>query len=356
MINQRFILTIMPFMLSTSLYAQNNSEEKAKWGDVSGLIRFYYVFSPSYIKSGRSKDYSIDGSAIGGHIRYTSPTLSNIGASAALYYAQDTGLNNFDNPDTIGAAGRFFTKDYSAKAVLGEVNLFYKDKLHQIIAGRQKIDSPLTNSIYTYMPNMFEALYYSNSNISNNQFIVLQIDKMAYGTRAPVEFGLIGETTKTAGSTQSAIDIRGDFLQVEQQILADSTASTNGISGLALINSSLPNTTLRLWDFYVHDIINMLYVDAIYKNKYNDEPYYFSAQYLNVRSVGKNLASAWLDANNANLYGVKASFNYKNISTYVAYNHSGNAKILNPLGGDPAYTSSFFSRNAYRANVDAFKL
>ncbi|WP_229860149.1 hypothetical protein [Candidatus Sulfurimonas baltica] len=356
MINQRFILTIMPFMLSTSLYAQNNSEEKAKWGDVSGLIRFYYVFSPSYIKSGRSKDYSIDGSAIGGHIRYTSPTLSNIGASVALYYAQDTGLNNFDDPDTIGAAGRFFTKDYSAKAVLGEVNLFYKDKQHHIIAGRQKIDSPLTNSIYTYMPNMFEALYYSNSNISNNQFIVLQIDKMAFGTRAPVEFGLIGETTKTAGSTQSAIDIRGDFLQVEQQILADTTAKTNGISGLALINNSLPDTTLHLWDFYIHDIINMLYVDVIYKNKYNEVPYSFSAQYLNVRSIGKNLASQWLDANNANLYGIKASFNYKNISTYVAYNHSGNAKILNPLGGDPAYTSSFFSRNAYRANVDAFKL
>ncbi|EDZ61989.1 hypothetical protein SMGD1_0190 [Sulfurimonas gotlandica GD1] len=352
----RFLFVILFVMFSDLANAEDTPKIDTKYGEVSGLIRFFYVFDASYIKSGRAKDYSIDGSAIGGHIRYTSPTYSNFGASTALYYAQDTGLNDFDDPNTIGAAGRFFTKDYSAKGVLGELNFFYKDKEHHAIVGRQKISSPITNSIYTYMPNMFEALYYSNKSFNANEFIVLHIDKMAYGTRAPVEFGLIGETTRTAGATQNAIDIRGKFLPIEQQILADDTSKTNGITGIALINTSLANTTLRMWDFYAYDIINMFYLDAEYKNKYNNVNYTFSAQYLNVRSVGKDLASAWLDANSADLFGLKVGINYKNISAYIAYNHSGNAKILNPWGGDPAYTSSFFSRNAYRANVDAYKL
>jgi hypothetical protein len=77
---------------------------------------------------------------------------------------------------------------------------------------------------------------------------------------------------------------------------------------------------------------------------------------MSVRSIGKNLASSWLDSSSATLFGLKLSVNYEKISAYIAYNHSGDSKLLNPFGGDPAYTSSFFSRNAYRANVDAYKL
>jgi hypothetical protein len=351
------LLIVFLFVISSGcLHANINSTKQTQWGKVSGLIRFYYIFEPSYVKSGRTNDYSVDGSAIGGHIRYTSPTFENFGASTALYYVQDTGLNDTNDPDTMVAAGRFFTKDYSAKAVVGELNLFYKDDAHHVIVGRQKIDSPLTNSITTYMPNMFEALFYSNSQLDNTKFVFLQIDKMVYGTRAPVEFGLIGETTKTAGASQNALEIRGKFLPIEQQILANTTTKTNGVTGFALTNSSLKNTTFRIWDFYVHDIINMFYFDANYKNTYNDLPYSISAQYLNVHSVGKNLASAWLDADSANLFGLKVDLAYKNIAAYIAYNHSGDAKLLSPIGGDPAYTSSFFSRNAYRANVDAYKI
>ena len=47
---------------------------------------------------------------------------------------------------------------------------------------------------------------------------------------------------------------------------------------------------------------------------------------------------------------------YQKALVYLGLNHSGDARILNPWSGDPAYTSSFFSKNAYRANVDAYKL
>lgn len=349
-------LIFISLLLSTLTHAKEIEVNGKNYGDVSGLIRLYYVFSPSFVKSGRSHDYDIDGSAIGGHLRYISPTLQNFGVSSAVYYVRDTKLNDTNDPNTMIAAGRFFTKDYSAKTVLGELNLFYKDKEHTMVIGRQKINSPLTNSIITFMPNMYEAFHYNNRHFDNFEFGLLHINKMAFGTRAPVEFGLVGETTKTAGSTQSAIDIRGEFAPIEQQIMADGSVNTNGVTGFSITNRSFKNNTIRIWDFYAHDIINMFYVDSIYKNSDVKLPYSVSAQYLNVRSIGKNLASAWLDGSSASMLGLKLSVNYKNISAYVAYNHSGDEKLLNPFNGDPAYTSSVFSRNAYRANVDAYKL
>lgn len=343
-------------LLPISVKADETNSSTINYGSLSGMARFYYIFTPSYVKSGREDDYKVDGSAIGGHVKYTSPQFENFGVSSALYYVRDTKLNDTNDPNTMVSAGRFFTKDYSDKAVLGELNLFYKEKDHQLIAGRQRIDSPLTSAIITFMPNMFEALYYTNSQFDNVEFSLLHIDKMAYGTRAPVEFGLIGETTKTAGATQSALEIRGEFLPIEQQVLANTSAHTRGVSGFSLTNNSLKNTTIRVWDFYAYDIINMLYIDSMYKKSDGFLPYSIGAQYLNVRSVGDNLASSWLDASSATMVGLKFAFDYENISAYIAYNHSGNAKVLNPFGGDPAYTSSYFSRNGYRANVDAYKI
>jgi len=344
------------FISSTFLQAKEIEISDQNYGDLSGLIRLYHVFSPSYVKSGRNDDYSIDGSAVGGHVRYISPTLDNLSVSSAIYYAKDTGLNDTGDINTIMAAGRFFKKDYSDKAVLGEVSFLYKDQEHIVIIGRQKIDSPLTNSIVTFMPNMYEALFYNNKHFKELEFSLFHINKMAYGTRAPVEFGLIGETTRTAGSTQSAIDNRGDFAPIEQQVLADPSVNTNGVTGFSLTNRSFKNNTIRICNFYAYDIINMFYVDSVYKNFKAKLPYSISVQYLNVKSVGKNLASAWLDGSNASMLGLKFAFDYQNISAYLAYNHSGNQKLLNPFNGDPAYTSSFFSRNAYRSDVDAYKI
>ncbi|MFT5660116.1 MAG: hypothetical protein ACI9TV_000756 [Sulfurimonas sp.] len=347
------ILLIL-LLLSLSSYAKDNNT--SDFGKVEGLIRLYHVFEPAYVKSGRVKDYDIDGSTIGGHIRYYTPELSGFGATTALYYTRGTGLNNKYDINTIMAAGRFFTQNYSPKAVLGELNLHYTDSIHKIVLGRFKVDSPITNAIFTYMPNMYEAFLYENSSLKNTKITIAQIERMAYGSRAPVEFGLIGEATRTGGTTQNAINIRGDFIDVEKQTLADPLAKTNGITALGVVDTSLEDITIRVWDFYAHDIINMLYVDATYKAKDRTLPYRLSAQYLRVDSIGKDLALKWMDAKSAYFIGAKATLKYKKAFAYIAYNHSGNAKILNPWSGDPAYTSSFFSKNAYRANVDAYKI
>lgn len=354
----RYLSNVFLLLLLAGGLCAQEVEEKSKketdWGKVEGLIRLYHVFEPAYIKTGRAKDYDIDGSTIGGHIRYHTPELSGLGATTAVYYARGTGLNDKNDPDTIMAAGRFFTKDYSPKAVWGELNLHYQDDTNHAIVGRYKFDSPLTNAIYTYMPNMFQAAQYENGSLGSTKITIAQIEKMAYGSRAPVEFGLIGEVTRTGGTTQNALDIRGDFIDIEKQTLADPDAKTNGVTALGVVNNSVQDTRLRFWDFYAHDIMNMFYFDALFKPK--EAPYSLEAQYLRNDSVGDDLASKWMDSSSAYLLGVKATYKYQKAFFYIGYNHTGNSKILNPWSGDPAYTSSFFSKNAYRANVDAYKL
>jgi len=55
------------------------------------------------------------------------------------------------------------------------------------------------------------------------------------------------------------------------------------------------------------------------------------------------------------LFGLKAGVGGKGWSVWGAFNSSsGDTAFLNAWGGDPAYTSTIFSRNAYRENVDAW--
>ena len=355
------ILSILVSGVINAQEKQIDAKEESKWGKLEGQLRLYHVFSPAYIKSGRTTDNTIEGSTIGGHLRYYTPKLSGFGATTAVYYARGTGLNDKFHEDSIVAAGRFFTRNYSAKAVLGEANVHYKDKTHHAMAGRYKIDTPITNAIFTYMPHMYQAFQYTNLALDSTKITLLQIEKMAYGNRSPVEFGLIGEVTGTGGVAQNGLDTRGDFIDIEEQTLGVSSAKTDGVTGLGLENTSIPDTKLRLWDFYGHDIMNMLYLDATYKPKDASLPYSLAGQYLRIDSVGDELALnpslpiKFMDSTSAYLVGLKATLTYNKAFFYLAYNHSGDSRLFNPWGGDPAYTSSFFSKNAYRANVNAYK-
>lgn len=304
-----FILALLSFLTLDVLANEEVNGSKADWGDLEGRIRLYHIFEPAYVKSGRAKDYAINASTIGGHLRYKSPSYKNISATAAVYTASGTGLNNLNDDDTIIGAGRFFSKDYSTKFVLGELNLRYKDKTHHARVGRFKLDTPLTNAIYTYMPNMFEAFLYENSSIEDTTISIAQVEKMAYGTRAPVEFGLIGELTRTGGTTQNGLDSRGLFQDIEKQTVADNSVETNGLTTLGVVNKSLKNTTIRAWDFFAHDVVNMFYLDGTYKSK--EYPFSLAAQYLRVDSVGKGLADKWLDSSSASMVGLKGTYKHK---------------------------------------------
>ena len=81
-----------------------------------------------------------------------------------------------------------------------------------------------------------------------------------------------------------------------------------------------------------------------------------SAQYLSQMEIGDELAGEL----NYKMFGAKARVGNKKWSLYAAYNQSNDMKtggtFFNAWGADPAYTSSIFSRNAYRQDVGAYKI
>jgi hypothetical protein len=57
------------------------------------------------------------------------------------------------------------------------------------------------------------------------------------------------------------------------------------------------------------------------------------------------------------MFGAKVALGNKKWGVYIAGNSSsGDSYFFNGFGGDPAFTSTIFSRNAYRENVDAWKI
>ncbi|MFT7005182.1 MAG: hypothetical protein ACJAWW_002555, partial [Sulfurimonas sp.] len=83
-----------------------------------------------------------------------------------------------------------------------------------------------------------------------------------------------------------------------------------------------------------------------------------SAQYLTQTAVGDELVSDTFGDVDYNMMGAKVKVGNKKWSAYVAYNKSGDTDtgFFNAWGADPAYTSSMFTRNAYRQDVSAYKI
>ena len=228
----------------------------------------------------------------------------------------------------------------------------------------------MTKEIVTFLPNIFMGTSYTHTYAEKSKFTISHLNGMAFGSRAPVEFGLIGEGTNTAGATQNALDSntngadRGTFKSVEAIALGKDVNNTKGIAVIGLDHQFNKTNSMRFWNYYADDIMNMLYVEVEHKWKVGDTGLKFNAQYLREDQVGDKLGATNsatgsftnFDAQSSYLYGLKLSFKQGKLKGFLGYNHTGDARIFNPWGGDPAYTSSFFSRNAYRADVDAYKL
>ena len=366
-----FVSTLLSLFVG-SLFAEEGGkkvEEKSPYGEISGQIRMYHVFEPAYIDSNPTK-YDIDASAIGAKLKYTTPTWMNIGLSTAAYHVRELHNNNL-NSDTIVGAGRFLTDDLSPKIISTENQIFYKSKTNKLTIGQQIYDSPMTKEIVTFVPNIFMGTSFTNTYAEKSSVTISHLNGMAPGSRFPVEFGLIGEGTNTAGATQNALEAntvtnRGEFTSVEVVALGSGAVNTKGIVVLGVDHQFNKTNSIRVWNYYADDIMNMLYVEIEHKWKVDSLGLKFNAQYLREDQTGDKLASITFatglpnvsnfDKLSANLYGAKLSFNYKDLKGFIGYNHTSDSKIFNPWGGDPAYTSSFFSRNAYRKNVDAYKL
>ncbi len=331
-------------------------------GTVSGQIKAMHIITD------KDNNWTPNsGSGYLGTLKYeTQDIVKGLKAGAAFYINGDTGLTDWGeypvNSATDGtkpAQGMFTSVGGEENSHLGQAYLEYNSAkdIHAKI-GRMILNTPLTKIQWSLMPNFYEAGIVSTQAVPNFSLTLAHITKMSYGSRSATDWSLIGEKTGTAGVARPVVG-QGPGTLEQAKFIDIGTAlnpniNTDGITALNATYKGIKNLRVSIWDYYAYDIANMIYADVNYKIPVmKSAPLALSAQYLSQGETGDKLGGD-LDYT---MYGVKAKIGNKKYAAYIAYNQStDDGKFLNAWGADPAYTSSLFSRNAYRQDVGAYKI
>jgi hypothetical protein len=334
--------SLLLMALSSNLYATDT-----QFGEIKGYVKALTVLD------GKDNGYDPNsGAAYLLALKYQTPKWHNLHIGVGFYHTND--LFGITDPESERVArGLFVTDDLGEKSLIGELYLNYTADTFNVYGGRMNFKSPLTTNAASSMPN-FHTVYGVKAPLQKNLKLSLaQITHIAFGARAMTDFGLIGEGTGTAGANvKPSLLGQAEFHKISQATVGKNAESTNGIS-VAHVDYTLSGTKLSLWNYYADDITNTLYIEAAKKVNLSGNQLRMKAQYLTQSEQGESLAGE----RDYQLTGAKVCYGNKKWGTYVAYNKSfGDTAMLNAWAGDPAYTSSIFSRNAYRQEVSAYKV
>ena len=323
------------------------------YGDLKLQFKFMHVLDDA----GNGYDPS-EGTAYLLKAKYLSPAYNNFQVGLGLYANGDfldiTEFNLDPNTERL-ARGMFVTDDGSTEFQLGEAYLTYKTDKFMLHGGYEMYKTPLTTISYSTMPNFYTVLGGTVNALPDTKLGLSQIFQMSFGARAMTDFGLIGEGTKTAGAAIPSNRIgQAEFHDIYKATFGNENHDTNGITVLSAEYGGFKGVKIEAWDYVVDDIANNFYAEVKGVIPFKDKgmKLKLAGQFLNQSDIGSSYAGD-LDFN---LFGLKATLASKKWAVFGAFNSSnGDTAMLNAWGGDPAYTGTIFSRNAYRESVNAFK-
>lgn len=348
-------LSLLASALVVNTFAADDLAGMFQEGKVNAQIRAFYI-DRSIDYSGGTADYSRDGLSLGGKFGYETGSLSGFSMGGMFYTT-----NKLDSKSAVAKendATLFDSSTSSGYTTLGQAYLQYKFGNTAVKLGRQELNTPLAGGDDARMlPNTFEALVVSNSDVENLTLIGAHVTKINYGTFANAYAG--GELALTAGYGANAPYHSGHFQDMGSAAIG---VNTDGVTAAAAIYKGLPNTTLQLWDYYAHDILNAIYAqaDVTWGCLFNpDIKMTGSAQLIQESDIGDSLAG-----NVDSLYwGIQLAAAYGNIKAAVAYSQndeSGSAAIaggtISPWGGMPAFTQGMVTRHQFMTGTDAWKV
>jgi len=331
----RIVLQILLFC--TILYGANTQEAKTE-----GEIKVIHVLSD------KSNKYAPeDGSAYLLKLKYISEDFyEGLHFGMGAYANGDTGLTNWEGKNN--ALGLFSQPKGDTSVVFGELYLRYKNRTTDAVVGRQLLDTPLTKISTTLTPNFYQAVFLKNS---LNENISLSL-----GSQGATDWALVGEQTKTAGA---AVPMQSQSINGVEQAkfigIAEAAGGedTKGISFIGLEHQLCDSFSYRAWNYTAYDFANTFYMDTSYKTELaNAAKLSFGAQLLAQKSIGENYANI---QNSFFMGGFEAKIADSIKFLSLSVNKSNDAEYFNTWGSDPAYTSSIFSRNAYRRDIWAYK-
>lgn len=353
------------FLFFSTIYLLSAESTSEEGSNVSGHLQLMHVLY--------GKDNGFDpetGSSIGVNLHYESDNYLGFQGIVGFHYVGDSGLTDLDK-DSSGnyikkvAGGIFLTSDLSGKAILDEALLKYHHQYFTLGIGRRHpaetqpayYANPIALFKDSQVENSYEAISLFTEYIPDTAIGIAHITKMMPGSRSNSDYGVIGEYTNTAGIAVNPIELEGEFVKIANLALTDGKdangkqVDTPGMTKLTVVNRSLPNTTLQLWNYYVYDFVNFFFLQSDYKMKYDELVTTVKLQYLKEDGVGEK----YVGDVDASMWGAMLLLDMNPFVTSISYNQS-NGEFFNAWGFDPAFTTSLFSRNAYRDDVKAYKV
>jgi imipenem/basic amino acid-specific outer membrane pore len=359
--NKKVILSTVTIALISfsNLHAADDVSGIFSGGKASGQIREFSI-SRSVDRSAAT-DYTRSANAIGGYLKYETADFSGLSFGAA-FYTTNGFLNDSNKTDYTEVDPTLLGKNNENYSILGEAYIQYKAGKTAFKAGRQKLDTPMLGSDDARMlPNLFEAYVLTNTDITNTTLTAAHVTKFAQGTfgRAYGAGGILGST---AGySSWDASNQVGEFKNMG---IYAANESTDGVSVLSVTHTLNKNLKAQLWDYYAHDIMNIVYgqLDASWNClATNAIKPSISIQMIKENDIGDELlgkidSTYWAAKFDAKIQNLTASLAYSQTGKNGATNTARENAITTAWGGVPAFTQGMVTRHMFLAGTDAYKL
>lgn len=272
--------------------------------------QFFGNFRLGYIAAEDDAGDSVDSSAFGGKLGYTSNGWHGLTAGGTLYATQK--LFNDDNSD-------FFSSDGESYALLGEA--FVQGRFgHTVMkAGRFEFDSPYVDTDdIRMMPNTFSGAVFVNTDISGITLYAAYLDEWS---------GVDSETP------EDFTELNGD----------------DGLFAAGAVFEGIENLALQAWYYHGSDFASLLYVEAMYE---------IGDVVIGAQFGSQSDDTADNSSPDGDVYGVMASYTLNDFTVSAAYNYVSGT-ITNGFGGGPFFTSAAdhtigdaLDQNAMAAGID----
>ena len=355
--------------LVSSVNAAEDLSAMFSEGKTSGQIREFTIDREYQGRAGTTTHRK--GNAVGGYLKFETADYKGLSVGTA-FYTTNGFLDDTNATDEKKVDPTLFGPNNSNYSVLGEAYLQYKYEKTTFKGGRQKLNTPMAGSDDARMlPNLFEAYLLINTDVKDTTLIAGHVTKFAEGT-----FGRVYNYTGATSNAKNLLSATSGYTHIANQDKSSHFVnmgeyavgkSTNGVSVVSATYAGVKNLKLQMWDYYAHNILNLVYAQADYSWNclLSDSVHPFAAaQFIKENDVGDKIAG-----NVDGMYwGAKFGAKVENFTAYAAYSQTGSNSaseataggtanaIITPWGGMPAFTQGMVTRHMFLAGTKATKV
>lgn len=348
-------LLLLSVVAASSLFAADTLATAFKDGKVSGQVRYYYMLEDN--QEGL-KDYF--GSAIGGHVKYETASLSGFKAAAAFYTTNfiNDNISSTSTEPTAGnknsryPIGLMDTTDYDSNGVtnLGEAYISYEASKTKATIGRMKLNTPFINPEDGRMiPTLEQGVWINTKEVKDFEIQLGFIN--GFWNRSTPEWKSVGDSLGYGypqGNAPLASTTESNF--------GSGNTETSGIFVASAIYKGIEGVKLEFWDYYVENVFNTAYFEGNYVKKFGAFKALAGVQYIAQQEVGDggngedNVAnptnaqiakSYMLKGEESESFGAKAGLGYEDtLVTLAATKTTDKGRFLFPRewGKEPFFT------------------